>query len=64
MTSSRLTVCASPDQYLFFDDIHPTAATQRYTGDALYNAAVPEPATVLLIGSALVLIGMRRRMPR
>jgi len=49
---SASTVCSNPSQYLFWDTVHPTT-----TADALLAAqfanAVPEPSTLLLVGTAV-----------
>jgi phospholipase/lecithinase/hemolysin len=45
-------VCADPSQYLFWDDIHPTAVVHAYWGDA-FAAAIPEPG-----GQALWIVGL------
>lgn len=55
------------DQYLFWDDVHPTAHTHQILGDMFFAAAVPEPETyaLMLIGLALVSgAAWRRRLPR
>ncbi len=38
--------CDNPDEFLFWDDIHPTTAVHQIVGEAAF-AAVPEPASVL-----------------
>ena len=65
MTSACLngsTVCANPDQYLFWDSIHPTAVSHLALGSAV-AAAVPEPATwaMMFIGLGIVAVALRRR---
>lgn len=57
------TVCADPDQYLFWDGIHPTAATHRLLGEAMLTA-VPEPSSVALMAAGLLLLAVagRRRL--
>lgn len=49
-----IAVCNSPNQYLFWDEIHPTTATHQFIADLAYNSlnsdpsqSVPEPASVL-----------------
>ncbi|MBL8377579.1 MAG: SGNH/GDSL hydrolase family protein [Burkholderiales bacterium] len=49
-----------PDTWLFWDGVHPTTAGHRILG-AQFAAAVPEPGTLVLVGAALLLVGMRRR---
>jgi phospholipase/lecithinase/hemolysin len=57
-----VTVCADPNQYLFWDDIHPTAAADVLLG-AQFAAAVPEPSTMVLVlaGLCAVVAATRRR---
>ena len=46
-----LTACPTPNQYLFWDDYHPTAAGHALLANAAYStlqtAAVPEPSSIL-----------------
>ena len=69
------TGCADPNQYLFWDDEHPTAATQSLTADLAYSVlngapdpiATPEASTwaMMLIGFAgLAFAGWRARPTR
>ena len=53
-------VCSNPEQYLFFDDFHPTTAVHSIVGGA-FAATVPEPSTILLMSAGLALCGWRAR---
>jgi phospholipase/lecithinase/hemolysin len=55
-------ICSTPNNYLFFDDFHPTARGHEIVADALFATAVPEPATFAVSGLALgALLTLRRR---
>lgn len=58
-------VCANPDQYVFWDGIHPTAAAHRILGNLMFDGVAPEPAEwvlVLTLGLlGFVLLGRARR---
>lgn len=58
------TVCANPDEYLFWDGIHPTAITHRLLGEAMLSA-VPEPSQVAMLAAGLLVLAAaaRRRRP-
>ncbi|HET8870548.1 MAG TPA: SGNH/GDSL hydrolase family protein [Aquabacterium sp.] len=55
-------LCANPDNYLFWDGVHPTAAAHRVLGQA-FAAAVPEPETyaMLLAGLGVAVLMQRRK---
>jgi len=59
-----VTVCANPNQYLFWDGFHPTTTADAIVAqDFTAAAAAPEPSTVLLLSSGIpgLLMVMRRR---
>lgn len=57
-----LVLCADPDQYLFWDNAHPTTQAHQLLGDQFAAAVVPLPAAVWLFGSGLLgLIGIARQ---
>ena len=54
-------VCANPNQYLFWDNQHPTAAGHALIADAALAAETPEPMSIVLIVSGLAAIILLRR---
>lgn len=54
-------VCSNPDETLFWDLMHPTAAGHQFIADAVLST-VPEPQTLLLLSLALgMMLWVRRR---
>lgn len=58
-----VTVCGNPDEYLFWDTLHPSAKTHELLALGML-AAIPEPGTTLLLGIGLVAYGLRTRRKR
>lgn len=57
-----VTVCANPNQYLFWDGDHPTTAADAILAGQFEKAVTPEPSTFLMLGTGFVgLAGMLRR---
>jgi phospholipase/lecithinase/hemolysin len=59
-----LAVCSNPNEYLFWDDVHPTTRGHALLAREFKRAAVPEPATIILVGAGLWLLGRQRRLRR
>ena len=59
-------VAADCSQYVFWDGLHPTAATHALIADAAFAASVPEPQplALLLAGTAGLIVIARRRAGR
>ena len=49
LNASAGSVCANPDQYYFWDEIHPTARVHALVGERFFAAVVPEPQAWMLM---------------
>jgi phospholipase/lecithinase/hemolysin len=58
-----VTVCSDPQDYLFWDGVHPTTAADTILANDFYDAsATPEPSTILMLGTGLAgIAGLLRR---
>ena len=56
------TPCATPNQYLFWDTDHPTAAGHEIVANAALSVVTPEPGSISLIAVGILgLVIFRRR---
>jgi cholinesterase len=59
------TVCSNSGQYLFWDGFHPTTRGHEIIATAIEQAAVPEPSSLLILGSGILgAAGVLRRKQR
>ena len=56
-------LCSDPASYVFWDNLHPTAAAHSLLGTE-FARAVPEPTTLALVAAGLALALARRRSLR
>lgn len=55
------TACATPNQHIFWDGIHPTATAHQMLGNLASSVIPVPPAAVLLVSAFAALAGLRRR---
>ena len=59
-------VCNDPDQYLLWDDVHPTSAVHAVLAGQLLDVVavpLPQPLVLILLGLAGLGLGRRRSVP-
>ncbi len=55
------TACANPNEYIFWDGIHPTAAAHQLLGQLATAAVIPVPPAAFLLLSGFAALGAVRR---
>lgn len=55
-----LSTCSNPNEYLFWDSVHPTDRIHHILGDQ-FAAAIPEPETLVIVALGLVILAAFRR---
>jgi phospholipase/lecithinase/hemolysin len=58
------TPCANPNQYLFWDQLHPTAAGHAIVAADAFQVLAPEPASITLLGVGILSLFAARRRSR
>ncbi|MBD2776642.1 SGNH/GDSL hydrolase family protein [Iningainema tapete] len=67
LNTVNFTICSNPNEYLFWDDIHPTTVTHRFLGELVFERlaskpqSVPEPASTVSLGMVMLLWMLRNR---
>ena len=55
------TLCANPDQYVFWDSVHPTARAYQIVARQMQRTLIAEPGTLALLALGLVILGVVHR---
>ena len=63
-TDAKTYVCPNPNDYLFYDDFHPSARGHQILADGFLTTVVPEPSTAVLVVAAAGLLAVVRRRIR
>lgn len=62
VNQSTFVPCTTPNDYVFWDTVHPTTAVYNLLAQDFYNA-VPEPSVILLFAVGMAGLAVSRRRP-
>lgn len=55
-----VTLIGDPDEFVFWDNLHPTGRAHELLGDAVFEAFIPAPGTGVMLAVGLVAVRRRR----